>query len=75
MKWVDLMCRWLREVFNIPEDYEVGIMISIGYQDTYHVLPERLKDKAFTPRVRKPLSEIVYVEEFGVDDIFGLPSL
>ena len=30
-----------REVFNIPEDFEVGIMIAIGYQDTYHTLPER----------------------------------
>ena len=54
-----------REVFNIPEDYEVGIMIAIGYQDTHHVLPERLKEKAFTPRVRKPLSEIAFIEEFG----------
>jgi hypothetical protein len=24
-----------RDIFNVPEDYEVGIMISIGYQDTY----------------------------------------
>jgi hypothetical protein len=54
-----------REVFNISEDYEVGIMIAIGYQDTHHVLPERLKEKAFTPRVRKSLSEIAFVEEFG----------
>ena len=54
-----------REVFNIPEDYEVGIMIAIGYQDTYHVLPDKLKEKAFTPRVRKPLSEIAFVEELG----------
>jgi hypothetical protein len=37
-----------REVFNIPEDYEVGVMIAIGYQDTYHVPPDRLKEKAFT---------------------------
>jgi nitroreductase len=54
-----------REVFNVPEDYEVGIMIAIGYQDTYHVLPDRLKEKVFTPRVRKPLSEIVFIEEIG----------
>ena len=40
-------------------------MIAIGYQDTHHVLPERLKEKAFTPRVRKSLSEIAFVEEFG----------
>src|SRR5919112_2424685 len=54
-----------REVFNIPEDYEVGIMIAIGYQDTYHVLPDKLKEKALTPRVRKPLPEIAFVEELG----------
>ncbi|HKI09010.1 MAG TPA: nitroreductase family protein [Nitrososphaeraceae archaeon] len=54
-----------REIFNVQEDYEVGIMIAIGYQDTYHVLPDRLRYKAFTPRVRKPLSEIVFIEEFG----------
>jgi nitroreductase len=54
-----------REVFNVPEDYEVGIMIAIGYQDTYHVLPDRLRGKAFTPRVRKPLSEIAFIEKIG----------
>ncbi len=52
-----------REVFNIPEDYEVGVMIAIGYQDAYHVLPDRLKEKAFTPRTRKPLSKIAFIEE------------
>ncbi len=54
-----------RDIFSVPEDYEVGIMIAIGYQDTYHVLPERLRQKAFTPRVRKPLSEIIFIEEIG----------
>jgi nitroreductase len=52
-----------REVFNIPKDYEMGVMIAIGYQDTYHVLPDRLKEKAFTPRIRKPLSKIAFIEE------------
>jgi nitroreductase len=52
-----------REVFNVPEDYEVGIMIAIGYQDTHYVLPDRLKEKAFTPRTRKPLSKIAFIEE------------
>jgi nitroreductase len=55
-----------REVFNIPEDFEVGIMIAIGYQDTHHVLPESLIQKAFMPRQRKSLSEIAFVE--GLDN-------
>jgi hypothetical protein len=29
------------------------------------VLPDRLRDKAFTPRVRKPLSEIAFIEKMG----------
>jgi hypothetical protein len=29
------------------------------------VLPYRLREKAFTPRVRKPLSEIVFIEKIG----------
>jgi hypothetical protein len=32
-----------REVFNIPEDFEAGIMIAIGYQDVHQVLPESLR--------------------------------
>jgi nitroreductase len=54
-----------REIFNIPDDYEVGIMIAIGYQDSHLVLPARLRHKAFTPRIRKALSEIVFMERFG----------
>jgi hypothetical protein len=40
-------------------------MIAIGYQDTQHILPETLILNALTPRQRKPLSEIAFVEEFG----------
>jgi nitroreductase len=54
-----------REVFNIPEEFEIGIMIAIGYQDTYDVLPESLVKKASIPRERKPLSEIVFLEELN----------
>jgi phosphoserine aminotransferase len=35
-----------REVFTIPEDYEIGIMIAIGYQDNCNILPESLRQKA-----------------------------
>ena len=54
-----------REVFSMPEDYEAGVMTAIGYQDTYHVLPPRLQEKIFTPRARKPSSEIAFIEELG----------
>jgi nitroreductase len=53
------------EVFNVPEEYQVGIMIAIGYQDTHELLPEKYKEKSLTPRERKPLSEIAFIEKIG----------
>jgi nitroreductase len=60
-----------REIFNIPEDYETGVMIAIGYQDNYNILPDSLSQKAFLPRQRKSLSEIAFLEELG-NGISGL---
>jgi len=52
-----------KEVFSIPEEFEIGIMIAIGYQDTHDVLPESLLKKAHMPRQRKSLSKIAFLEE------------
>ena len=52
-----------RRVFNVPDEYEIGIMIAIGYQDSHDILPERYKEKAFSPRERKLLSEIAFLKE------------
>lgn len=54
-----------REVFNIPEEFEAGIMIAVGYQDSHLILPTGLREKAFAPRQRKRLSEIAFLEELG----------
>jgi nitroreductase len=54
-----------RQVFNIPEEFEAGIMIAVGYQDSHLVLPTGLREKAFAPRQRKRLSEIAFLEELG----------
>ena len=69
MKWEAL--QKAREVFNIPKDLEVGIMIAIGYQDTHYVLPESLRKKAHLPGQRKPLSEIASLEELGNNNYGG----
>jgi hypothetical protein len=53
------------EVFRIPEDFGVGMMIAIGCQDKHRVLPERFREKAFALRVRKSLSNIVFAGELG----------
>jgi hypothetical protein len=40
-------------------------MIVIGYQDSHEILLERYREKTFSPRERKPLSEIAFLEELG----------
>jgi hypothetical protein len=59
-----------KEVFKIPDEFEVGIMIAIGYQGTNDSLPEKLKIKNTKPRQRKPLSQIAFSEdlEHGLQD-------
>jgi len=54
-----------REVFKVPADFEIGIMIAIGYQGENDILPERYREKAHLPRERKPLSQIAFLEEIG----------
>ena len=54
-----------RKVFSIPDVFEIGVMIAIGYQDSHDILPERYREKAFSPRERKSLSEIAFLEQLG----------
>jgi nitroreductase len=54
-----------KEIFNIPDDYEVGIMIAVGYQGTNDSLPEKFKVKNTKPRERKHLSQIAFLEDLG----------
>ena len=37
------------EIFKIPENFEIGIMIAIGYQDKHSCIPERFRQKAYSP--------------------------
>jgi nitroreductase len=45
---------------QIPEGYEPVAIIAIGYPGDPALLPERLRAREAQPRVRKPLTEIVY---------------
>ena len=62
-----------KELFKIPDDYEVGIMIAIGYQGTNDILPEKLKIKNTKPRERKPLSQIAFLDdlEHGLEEMIN----
>jgi hypothetical protein len=57
----------VKEVFKIPDDYEVGIIIAIGYQGTNDNLPEKFQIKITKHRERKPLSQMAFLEDLGHD--------
>jgi hypothetical protein len=48
-----------REVFNIPEDFEVGIVIAIGYHDTHDILPEFKTKGIYTQRKKIAIGKCI----------------
>lgn len=56
-----------REIFGIPEDYEVGAGLALGYPGDPNSLPETntLRERELQPRQRKPASEFVFTGQWG----------
>lgn len=53
----------LREKLGIPEEYEFGAVVALGYQaDPASLGDETLIAREVAPRSRKPLQEIVFAE-------------
>ncbi len=50
----------IRSSFGIPADYEPVAVFTLGYPGDPAALPEALREKEVAPRVRKPLSEILF---------------
>lgn len=55
----------VRELFSVPDDFEVGAVFTIGYHGDPHALPDVLQEREFAPRTRKPLEELIFEGEFG----------
>lgn len=50
-----------REVLGIPDDYDVGAAVAIGYRDSPDKLTnERHRNSEIAKRVRKPISELAF---------------
>ena len=54
-----------REILGIPDDYDPGAMIALGYRGNIKDLPEELWSKELSERHRKELHEFVYRGKFG----------
>jgi nitroreductase len=49
---------------NIPDDYELGVIMAIGYLGNPDMLPDNLKQRELAPRVRHVQREFVKSEGF-----------
>jgi nitroreductase len=50
----------VRTSFNIPTEYEIVAVLTIGYPGDLDKLPDALRERELAPRVRKPLTEFVF---------------
>ena len=48
-----------RAAFQIPDDYELGAAVAVGYAGDAATLPAQLRQAELAPRARKPLTELV----------------
>jgi len=54
-----------REIFSVPEGYEVVAGIVIGYPGDPETLPEPLRQRELAPRTRKPLDAFVFTGKWS----------
>ena len=54
----------IREEFDIPDEYEIYVMIAVGYEGDLNQLSEKLQEKSKAPRTRNPLSENFFLNKF-----------
>jgi nitroreductase len=54
-----------RELYGIPEGFDVWTGIAIGYKGDPALLPDALKDRDLTSKPRKPLGEFVFAGKWG----------
>ncbi len=54
----------IKEEFNLPDEYEVIVMIAVGYEGNMDDLSEDLQKRSRAPRQRNPLSDNFFDNEF-----------
>lgn len=55
----------IRELYQIPPNFEAWTAMAIGYKANPDTLPAELRDRDLAPRQRKPASEFVFSGTWG----------
>ncbi len=55
----------VRETYSVPDDHGVIAGMALGYQGAPETLPEHRQEQETTPRIRNPLSDMVFAGTFG----------
>jgi nitroreductase len=55
-----------RELFHIPDDFEPGAAMALGYAGPAESLPEDFQKSELAPRTRKSLPEIAFTTTWGI---------
>jgi len=61
----------VKEALDIPEEYSVVCVISLGYEGPIDLLDERTRAKDERPRVRKPFDEVVAFDRWTFEEQEG----
>lgn len=54
----------VKKALNIPDEYHVLCVVSLGYEGPIDLLDERTRKKDESPRVRKEVGEIIAMDKF-----------
>jgi nitroreductase len=54
-----------RSTFHVPDNYDIGAVIAIGYQADPSILTPELRDRETAPRTRNSISTFVFEGDFG----------
>ncbi|MGA7410914.1 MAG: nitroreductase family protein [Bryobacteraceae bacterium] len=54
-----------RAAFHVPDNYDIGAVIAIGYQADPTVLPPELRERETAPRTRNSIGTFVFEGEYG----------
>lgn len=54
-----------RSTFHVPDSYDIGAVIAIGYQADASILTPELRERETAPRTRNSISTFVFEGDFG----------